>query len=311
MILIYDNGVKIHVAAYAASSGLEAAGEAALYAGLADLGIAGLEQPFFGSLHRRDEGWLIGQIRPDWSLVLTTLPGTMDRLNGNKHFGLASADPDGRRRAVDFIESARLAVVNLHIALGRRAVRAVQVHSAPRLGGSGAASSLEGFVQSLTDLRGRDWQGARLLVEHCDAALPGRTPDKGFLRIEDDVLAVKLSQGATPAAVAINWGRSALETRTAEGPLVHIARAVQAELLGGLFFSGVAPDDPEFGAWKDSHAPFSTSCPNSLLTPAAAKAALAAAPGCPIVGLKLQTKPATLTVPERLAVIQDGLAALS
>lgn len=303
--------MKIHVGAYAASAGLDEAAEAALYAGLADMGIAGLEQPFFGTLHRRDEGWLIGQIRPDWTLVLTTLPGTMDRLSENKHFGLASADPDGRRRAVDFIETARRTVENLHIALGRRAVRAVQVHSAPRLGGSGAASSLEAFVESMSDLRGRDWQGATLLVEHCDAALPRQTPDKGFLRIEDDVLAVKLSRGATPAAAAINWGRSALETRTAEGPLVHIARAVQAELLGALFFSGVTPDDPEFGAWKDSHAPFSTSRPGSLLTPPAAKAALAAASNCPIVGLKLQAKPETLTVPERLAVIRDGLAALS
>lgn len=302
--------MNYHVGAYAASAGLDQAGETALYAGLAAMDIAGLEQPYFGTLHRRDEGWLIGQIRADWSLVITTLPGTMDQLAAGKHFGLASADPDGRRRAVDFLESARLAVLKLHAALGRRAVRAVMVHSAPRLGGSGAKSSLEGFADSLTDLRGRDWQGASLLVEHCDAAVNSQAPDKGFLRIEDDVLAVKLSSGATPAAIAINWGRSALEARTAEGPLVHIARAVQADVLGALIFSGVTPDDPEFGTWRDSHAPFSTSCPNSLLTPAAAKTALAAAPDCPIVGLKLQTRPATMAVPERLAVIRDGLESL-
>jgi hypothetical protein len=303
--------VKIHVGAYAASASLDEEAETALYAGLAGMGVAGLEQPFFGTLHRRDEGWLVGQIRPDWTLVVTALPGEMDRLDADKHFGLASADPDGRERAVDFLEAARLSVLKLHRALGRRAVRAVMVHSAPRLGGSGAKSSLEAFADSLTELRGRDWQGAGLLVEHCDAAVPGRTPDKGFLRIEDDVMAVKLSSGATPAAVAINWGRSALETRTAEGPLAHIGRAVQAELLGGLFFSGISPNHPEYGSWRDSHVPFATSCPGSLLTPAYAKAALAAAPSCPIVGLKLQTKPASLTVPERLAVIRDGLNALS
>ena len=38
--------------------------------------------------------------------------------------------------------------------------------------------------------------------------------------------------------------------------------------------------------------------------------ALAEAPDCPLLGLKLQTKPASLTVPQRLAVIQDGLNAL-
>ena len=302
--------MKIHIGAYAAALSLNEADEAALYTGLAAMGVAGLEQPFFGTLHRRDEGWLIGQIRPDWSLVLTTLPGTMDRLADDKNFGLASADPSGRARAVDFIETARLSVEKIHRALGRRAVRAVLVHSAPRLGGSGANSSLEGFAESLTDLRGRDWQGAKLLVEHCDAAIPNQVPDKGFLKIEDDAMAVKLSAGATPIGLAINWGRSALETRTAEGPLTHIACAVQSEMLGALFFSGVTPQDAEFGSWRDSHAPFSTSCPNSLLTPAAAQAALAAAPACPILGLKLQTKPATLTVHQRLAILQAGLSAL-
>ncbi|MBI2386250.1 MAG: DUF4862 family protein [Elusimicrobia bacterium] len=302
--------MKIHVGAYAASSGLDEAAEAALYEGLADMDLAGLEQPFFGSLHRRDEGWLIGQIRPEWSLVLTTLPGTMDRLAGDRRFGLASADSDARSRAVDYVESARRAVEKLNAALGRRAVRAVMVHSAPRLDGSRAKRSLDGFAEALTDLRERDWQGASLLVEHCDAAVPGLEPDKGFLSVEDDVLAAKLSGGRTPVAVAINWGRSAVETRSAEGPLEHIARAVQADLLGALFFSGAAPAHPEYGAWRDSHVPFSTTVPESLLTPAAARAALSAAPGCPIIGLKLQTKPASLTVPQRLAVIQDGLNAL-
>ena len=302
--------MKIHVGAYAASAGLEQDDEAALYEGLAALGVAGLEQPFFGTLHRRDEGWLIGQLRPEWSLILTTLPGAMDRLGADKHFGLASADAAGRARALDFAESARLSVEKLRLALGRPAVRAVLLHSAPRLGGSGAKSSLEGFAASLTELRARDWGGASLLVEHCDAAVPAHAPDKGFLRIEDDVLAVKLSSGRTPAGVALNWGRSALETRSADGPLEHASRAVQAGLLGAVMFSGVTPEHPEYGAWKDSHAPFSTSVPESLLTPAAAKALLAATPGCPLVGLKLQTKPASLPVPARLAVIRDGLDAL-
>ncbi len=303
--------MKIHVGAYAAAAGLDEAAEAALYAGLAGMDLAGLEQPFFGTLHRRDEGWLIGQIRPEWSLLLTTLPGTMDRLGGDRRFGLASADPDARQRAIDYIESARRAVEKLHRALGRRAVRAVMVHSAPRLDGSRAKRSLDGFAEALSDLRERDWQGATLLVEHCDAAVPGLEPDKGFLRVEDDVLAAKLSGGKTPIAVAINWGRSAVETRSAEGPLEHIARAAQADLLGALVFSGAAPAHPDYGAWRDSHAPFSTTCPESLLTPAAAKAALAAAGPCPLLGLKLQTKPPSLTVPQRLAVLQAGLNALS
>ena len=130
----------IHVGAYAASAGLDEAGEDALYEGIAALGAAGLEQPFDGAL-ARDEGRLIARIRPTWSLVLTLLPGEMKRLAGDKDFGLASADASGRARALEFAEAGRLAVERLNRALGRRAVIAVQVHSAPRLGGSGAKSS--------------------------------------------------------------------------------------------------------------------------------------------------------------------------
>lgn len=304
--------MKIHVGAYAAIEGLDETAETALYGGLAEMGVAGLELPFFGdAVHRRDDRWMISQIRPDWSIVLTTLFGTMDRLKTDSHFGLASADAGGRSRALDFVEAARRSVETLNRALGRRAVTAIMIHSAPRLGGSGAKSSVDRFADSITELRSRDWHGASLLVEHCDSPVPGRPPDKGFLRVEDDVLAVNLSSGATPIGVAINWGRSAVETRSAQGPLEHLARANQAGLLGALFFSGVTPSHPEYGQWRDSHAPFSTTCPESLLTPAAAKAALAAAPACPILGLKLQTRPATLSVPARLSVLRSGLEILS
>lgn len=299
----------IHVGAYAASAGLDDAGEDALYEGIAALGAAGLEQPFDGVLHR-DEGRLFSRIRPSWSVVLTILPGEMRLLAGDKHFGLASADKDGRSRALEYAESARLAVERLNKALGRRAVTAVQVHSAPRLGGSGAKSSVDRFAESLSELRARDWRGARLLVEHCDAAVPGRECDKGFLRIEDDVLAAKLSSGKTPLGLSINWGRSAVETRSAAGPLAHIERASQAGLLEALFFSGAVAAHPEYGVWRDSHAPFSTSVPESLLTPAAARECMAAAGSVGTLGLKLQTKPSTLDVPGRLAVLRAGFDAI-
>lgn len=302
--------MRVHVAAYAAAPASEPwdpAAEASLYDGLADFGVAGLEQPFFGRLHRHDDAWLLDRLRPEWTLVFTLLPGVMDRLKEDKHFGLASADKDGRARALDFVESAHRTIEHLNRYLGRAVVLAVELHSAPRLAGSGAKSSVEAFADSLSQLRRRDWMGATLLVEHCDSALPKQEPDKGFLRIEDEALAIKLSDGPTPAKLAINWGRSALETRSSEGPLEHLRRAVEAELLGGLFFSGVTPAHPDYGSWTDSHAPFSTTCPASLLTPAVAKAVLAAAPDCPILGLKLQTLPHSLSVPERLAAIRDGL----
>ena len=305
--------MKAFVSSYALASPREPwdrGEEGALFDGLAGLGLAGLELPFTGRLHAHDDAWLIAQLRPDWRFLLTPLPGTMNRLKEDPNFGLASADADGRRRALDFAETARRAVERLNAHLGREAVAAVEVHSAPRLGG-GARSSLESFAGSLTELRGRDWGGAELLVEHCDAPIPGRAPDKGFLRLEDECAALKLSSGATPARVLINWGRSAIETRSADGPLAHVRRARQAGLLAGLFFSGAAPADPDYGERRDAHAPFSTSRPSSILTPAAAKAALKEAGTLVYAGLKIQPLPAALGVPERLAMIRDGLDALA
>jgi hypothetical protein len=304
--------VKVFVSSYAAASPAapwDRDAEAVLFDGLARLDLAGLELPFTGKLHARDDAWLLERLRPEWRFILTSLPGTMNRLKDDPNFGLASADPPGRRRALDFAEETRLAVGTLNAALRRQAVAAVELHSAPRLGG-GARSSLEAFADSLTDLRRRDWSGAELLVEHCDAFVAGRAPDKGFLRLEDECAAIGLSRGATPARVLINWGRSAVETRSSEGPLEHLRRAGQAGLLAGLFFSGATPGHPDYGAWKDSHAPFSTSCPASILTPAAAKAALAEAGGLSYLGLKIQPLPASLGAPERLAMIRAGLDAL-
>lgn len=296
----------VFVAAYAAvpPGPFDPAAESAVYDGLERLGVGGLEQPFFGTLHRADEGFLLGQLRADWDVVLTTLPGTMDRLKEDPGFGLAASRPEGRKRALEFLESALRAVERIDACLGRRAVRAVEVHSAPR-----PAHSAQALAESLSELRRWDWRGATLLVEHCDAARADGGHDKGFLPLEKEVDAVLGSSGPTPAACSLNWGRSALEGRSGRMPLEHIARLKEAGLYGGLVFSGVTPVHPDYGSWKDSHAPFSTSCPASLLTPEAAAEALAlGAP--PLLGLKVQPLPASLDVPARLAVVADALASL-
>lgn len=306
--------MKLHVSSYAASSPLEPwdrAAEAGLFAAFARWDLAGLELPFYGRLHRHDDAWLIGRLRPEWRFILTLAPGTMDRLKDNKHFGLASADQDGRERALEFTQSACRAVDLLHKNLGRPAVVAVNLHSAPRLGGTGAQSSLEAFADSLTRLRRMDWHGAELLVEHCDAARPGQAADKGFLSLEDECAAIQFSEGPTRARVMINWARSAIEKRSADGPLEHVRRAKQARLLGGLFFSGCTREHPEYGAWKDLHAPFSTSCPASLLTPEAATASLLEAGQVDYLGVKIMPMPYALGTPERLALVRGALDAVA
>lgn len=304
--------MRIHLGAYAASpchSAWDPAAESAFYQGLKRMDLAGLEHPYWDRLHRWDDAWFLDNLPADWTLLLTTLPGTMDRLKDDPHFGLASADRDGRRKALDVLEGCRRVIHHLHKYLGRRVVKAVSVHSAPRLGG-GARSDLEAFSDSLTILRSGDWDGATLLVEHCDKYVRDRSPDKGFLAIEDEVVAVRRSTGNTPLSMLINWGRSAVESRSVDGPIAHLQRAVDAGLLGGLFFSGATPSHPLYGEWRDSHAPFQASVPESLLTSQAAAQALEEAGDPPFLGLKMQALPKTLTVQERLSFVQAQLETL-
>ncbi len=305
--------MKFFVSSYAlASSGepWDRAGEAALFEGLARLDIAGLELPYYGTLHRRDDGWLIERLDPRWRFMVTLLPGTMERLAQDPRFGLASADEAGRARALGFAAQAARTLAHLRDYLGRPAIAAVVVHSAPRLGG-GAAASPAAFADSLSKLRALDWSGAELLVEHCDAFVPAHPPEKGFLRIEDECAALALSSGSTRARALINWGRSAIEARDAEGAPAHLRPAREAGLLAGIFFSGATASHPDYGVWKDSHAPFEKSCPESLLSRAAAKKALVAAGDADYIGLKIQPLPASLGVERRLALLRENLEELS
>lgn len=304
--------MRIHLGAYAASpchTAWDPAAESAYYAGLKRLDIAGLEHPYWDRLHRFDDAWFLDNLSPDWTIVLTTLPGTMDRLKEDPVFGLASADKGGRARAIDLLEGARRDIAHLHKHLGKRVVKAVEIHSAPRPG-SGAAPSLDAFVASLSDLRARDWDGAALLVEHCDKHVREHPPDKGFLSVEDEIAAAGMSSGVTPIQMLINWGRSAIETRSVQGPLDHLRRAREAGLLGGFFFSGAVPSHPLYGEWRDSHAPFDAVLPGSLLTPEVAAGALKEAGDVPFLGLKMQALPKALAVADRLRFIESNLETL-
>ncbi len=279
--------------------------EDALFSGLAELDLSGVEIPFDGVLHRAAEDWLISRLDARWRVLVTLLPATMSRLKSDPHFGLASRDTGGRERALELAAGASRALSKL-----RSRAAAVVVHSAPRLGGE-ARSSLEAFADSLSKLRALDWNGAEILVEHCDAWSAERECDKGFLRLEDECAAARLSSGKTPVRVLLNWGRSALEARSAEGPLTHARRAREAGLLAGMFFSGVCAEDELYGAWRDSHAPFAASRPASVLTRAAAAAALKEAGSVDYLGLKIQPLPASATTGERLALLRTSLGELS
>ena len=305
--------------------------EAAFYSGLRNIPlIGGFEVPLLrgGVLHAQDEPWVLSQLfGPTVSsnplkVVLTCVPATMVALDTDKHFGLASNVPTGRRAAVTLAQQARDAVSRINAAAGRQAVVAVEIQSAPcTLSGS---SSPAEFISSLIEIGSWDWEGAELVVEHCDAAAPERIPAKGFLTLDDEISAVVAANAAlrsrfpesTKIGISINWARSVLETRSAETPLAHIRAA--GPLLRGLIFSGCsgAPADTGYGAWLDSHMPHEGSAGGSLLTFDAIRASVAAAAGVicfPLLflGAKVTLQPAEATPESRAAVNAELLTAIA
>jgi hypothetical protein len=305
------------VGAYAtspASASWNEAAEAAFYDGLKAMpGVRGLEVPFTGTLHPHDEAWLLRTLKKDWDFVVTCIPGTMQTLVKDKSFGLASDDTAGRKAAIGFAAKARDAIGRLNATVGRNAVIAVEVQSAPTQGGTGK-SSVGAFAESLTEIAGWDWQGARIVIEHCDAYRPGHPPIKGFLTLGDELKAIMAANRSArkPVGISINWGRSVLETYKVGTAVEHVRQARDAGALSGLMFSGASGAQTPYGAWQDSHMPHAPAAgvthaaEGSLLTEAEIKASLAAAgKGLDFIGAKIGIRPPDASVATRLGTIAD------
>jgi len=325
--------MSFYIGAYAAMpkpavpGAYEPAIERRFFAALRELeDIAGLELPFYGTLHPHNVGAYLDLLSPEWSYVLTGIPGTMNALAADPFFGLASRTASGRTAALEFCRRLREAVATLNGRFGRSVVRLVEIHTAPTQGAPGVASSGEALVDSLREVRGWDWHGARLAIEHCDAYRPAQPPQKGFLALSQELDALAASEGGrTPAGVVLNWGRSAIEGRSAETPLAHARSARDAGLLVGLMFSGACARDPVYGDWQDTHAPFAPmfrgpargtgntggvhyGAERSELTAERAKAWLqAAGHGLDVLGLKIQPLPASLPLDIRIEYLRDAV----
>jgi len=147
--------------------------------------IQGLEHPFGGSLHNRSDEWFLENIDPSWEFVFTCIPGVMGAIGKNPNFGIASDDEAGRQDALEFMQKARGAIAKLNAHSGKEVVRAIQIHTSPNK--SKAGSSKESLEKSLIEMLSWDWQGTKLVIEHCDAYVEGQAPSKGFLTIEDEL----------------------------------------------------------------------------------------------------------------------------
>ncbi|MFT5851986.1 MAG: hypothetical protein ACI87J_001961 [Colwellia sp.] len=218
--------------------------------------IAGLEHPFTGKLHPYDDDWFLENIDKDWLFVFTSIPGVMGNLAKNPHFGIASTNEEGRQAALAFYQQAQQAILKLNNYSDKQSVSFIKIHTAPKITAS-THSSIEALQASLETMQSWDWHGAKLVIEHCDAHIVGQEAEKGFMLLEDEITAIKHvnSRLNSDIGISINWGRSAIETRSSRGPLLHIKQAYQTGLLKGIIFSGASGVEGPYGQWKDTHMP--------------------------------------------------------
>lgn len=311
------DGTRLLLGAYAlAPTGTPA--EAEVLAALPALGVQTLELPLPAPGTAAETArWVATHLPDDVDLVVTAIPRTMQRLADDPAYGLSSADPDSRRAALDDLAVLQELAQRLADDAGRPRLASVELHSAPGPGlGTPAA-----FRQSLDEVLGWDLSGAHLLVEHCDAHVDGQPAAKGFWPLHDEITVLQALVADAPGTaqrcgVSINWGRSAIEGRSAATPVEHVRAAAQAGLLRAVVFSGAAATTTPWGAaWADQHIaprgedPALALSEGSLLGAQEIAESLAAARGCTLdaVGIKVTVRPDEAGPEERLAVARASL----
>lgn len=276
--------------------------------------VGGLELAWDRELFPDRADRLAPMLDPGWSSVVTMMAGVSARLSVDPAYGLASEREESRRLAVADVLRARQEIARLCEVLGPRAVRAVEIQSAPS---ASAGASAAAFGASLRQILDADWGDVAVVVEHCDGA-DGVSPAKAFLPLRTEVSCLDEVRRSTPGGArsghAVNWARSVIERRSVDGADQAIRTLVADHRLAGLMFSGVAPVATDFGkAWADSHLPVADggtgSEPQSLLTAERVRSALSlAGPDLGYLGAKISApKIPDLGLDERLA---PGLATL-
>lgn len=291
----------------------DAAGEDAFFEGLTSLDIAGLEyaMPVEGT-RSLEPGWVERNVQPGWDLMVTLVPSMMVRLSTDPAYGLSSTDETSRAHALADIARARDLAVRLADAHGHRRVVAIELHSAPGPRGGSA----DALARSIEQILRWDVAGAEILLEHCDAAVEGRTAAKGFWSLEDEIAAVR-AVGLAPdvLGMSVNWGRSVIEGRSTATAVEHVQAVAEAGLLRALVFSGATGEEsPWAPAWADTHIPARGDDPALAISAASLLGideiaeTLRVAGNVPRIGLKVAVRPTDADVATRLAVAQASIA---
>lgn len=205
-----------------------------------------------------------------WYVTITMLPWTLLQQRSHKGYGLASDDTEGRTLAIADMRRVLEEIDEINQLLGRAAVRAIQVPSAPRPT-PGTTASSAALETSLRELAEWDWHSTEILVEHCDCMRPSGPVSKGFLGLDVEIEAVRRVAAESPGRFgqSLNWGRSAIEGQSTSTPVAHIQKLVAAGTYRGMVFSGTSAQGGQLGpAWADYHNPLIDDDPSSLMTQA-------------------------------------------
>jgi hypothetical protein len=273
--------------------------------------ISALEIPWLGSIHPHDDSWLIQNFPRNLQAVITSIPFVMSKVGKDANYGLASSDEIGRSEAIADIKKVLKAVDEFNNSASQSMVSVVEVHTAPR-----RVANVDALAKSLEEITSWNWSETQLVIEHCDAWVDGQSPEKGFLKLEEEIAAIQ--QASAPIGIFINWGRSAIELRHAGRVVEHIELAKSSGHLAGLIFSGVASVETDFGyPWIDAHLPFPTNDafiygePSSLLTEGLAHRAISAAGEVSFLGIKMGWPPSLAgDVKQRYEMIATALTLL-
>ncbi len=207
---------------------------AAFYAALGELPLGGLEMPAPAT----DDAIDARCRQPDAPAGLgrdaRLIPVVMGHRVADPARGLASDDDEARGRALADVARAVELARRVADEDGTGRVTAIEVHSAP----GPEQGSISSLARSLATIADWDLAGAQIVLEHCDALGPAQTPSKGFLTLADEIAAIHAAGDPEAVGIGINWGRSAIEGRSASTPVEHVRMAREAHLLRAVVLSG-------------------------------------------------------------------------
>lgn len=282
--------------------------------------IRGLEIPFWGNtLHPFDDKWFLNNIKNSWENVITCVPGTMNRLQDDPYFGLASIKSKSRDEAIRFYKKVLGCVKTLKKKFGNRSVIAVQITTSPINELNEKKGMKKMLKESISEILSWDWHGTKILIEHCDAVNKNNIhPKKGFLQIDEeiDVVLQLNSKYDTDFGIMLNWGRSVIEERSVNGIIKHIKKTIENNLLSGLVFSGTTDKNNNlYGAWSDLHMPppkFKGTKfyeKESLMSYDNIKAALSLCDlgSLDYIGIKLHALPNNSTIEKRVGINSEAM----